>query len=152
VSGWEELRRLEQGATKGPWSAEPYLIDSEYGRLRITSPSDGNHYNTAEAIQAADAEFIAAARNQLPSILAALDAVLASHRKSPVFDMPIDNCGHDYETFGFESDDGEIYCTKCVNEHTCAECADLSRDNMDGEFPDWPCATVRAITEALEGK
>jgi hypothetical protein len=77
VSGLEELRRLEAAATPGPWRVERqglalYVAD-ESGELDwielgyVGNAGSRNH-----------AEFIAAARNQLPRILDALDAAEAA--------------------------------------------------------------------------
>jgi hypothetical protein len=71
----EELRRLEAGATSGPWFLDDdgtsvyYMFHNGYAldRDRLAESSTP------------DAEFIVAARNQMPRILDALDAVLALH-------------------------------------------------------------------------
>jgi hypothetical protein len=71
----EELRRLEAAATAGPWFLDDdgtsvyYMFHNGYAldRDRLAESSTP------------DAEFIVAARNQLPRILDALDAVQALH-------------------------------------------------------------------------
>jgi hypothetical protein len=85
----EELRRLEGAATVGPWTPQDYdhnpgdqgvpiigggEIGSQPGHLTAYTMT---LFNEAQSV--ADAAFIAAARNQLPRILDALDAVLALH-------------------------------------------------------------------------
>lgn len=77
---------------------------SEYGTM-----SDG------------DAEFIAAARTDLPKLIAALRAVLAQH-------YPHD-CSPEHGS----------WCSPCWSEGLCEGCSE-----------DWPCPTVKAIAEALE--
>jgi ABC-type branched-subunit amino acid transport system substrate-binding protein len=78
----EELRRLETAATSGPWEVKECAPCTQRGRLdvgiwdaagsvEIVGWADSDEYTPA------DAEFIVAARNQLPRILDALDAVLA---------------------------------------------------------------------------
>jgi hypothetical protein len=76
VSGWEELRRLEAGATNlGEWET------TRNNDVVIYAPNGFGAYRLiAHADTKADAEFIVAARNQLPHLLAALDAVLATQR------------------------------------------------------------------------
>jgi hypothetical protein len=121
MSGWEELRRLETGATEGQWYAEAMgnhrsdvLATHEDGALVICEHAG------------IDAEFIAAARNRLPGILAALDAVLALHK--PV--------------------DALMYGAK--NAHKVQVCTGCGQD--DGNWNRWPCPTVAAITDTMEGK
>jgi hypothetical protein len=119
----EELRRLEAGATSCPWTPQDYdhnpgdqgvpiigggELGSMAGHLTAYTMTLGN-----EPQSVADAEFIVAARNQVPGILAALDAVLALHHGN---------------RWGF-----------------CEECS----EHIDVPMP---CPTVRAVTEALEGK
>jgi hypothetical protein len=70
----EELRRLEGEATPGTWErgqgVTPYVAKRDWVEVR-------NHATIGVEIHPEDAEFIVAARNQLPRILDALDAVLA---------------------------------------------------------------------------
>lgn len=82
------------------------------------------------------------------ALVKALRAVEAAHQKAPVYDTWASDCGHD-DCDSVELADGESYCPRSVVAYTCEHCADLSRDNMNGELPDWPCPTIRAIQEAL---
>jgi hypothetical protein len=80
MSGWEELRRLETAATPGPWEHHSAGTGIRGGGSYnfITLPGGkGIIAERGNSGTPADAEFIVAARNQLPGILAALDAVLA---------------------------------------------------------------------------
>lgn len=74
MSTLDDIKARIEKATLGPWSAEPYLFGEE-GRVRVTSPSDSEDYNTAEDVLTADAEFIAHARTDVPKLVAALEAV-----------------------------------------------------------------------------
>jgi hypothetical protein len=120
MSGLEELRRLETAATNlGEWET------TRNNDVVIYAPNGFGAYRLiAHADTKADAEFIVAARNHLPRILAALDAVLALH-KPFVWD------------FGF----GPVT--------SCRGCADHGASEVAAEYP---CPTVRAITDAMEGK
>jgi hypothetical protein len=78
----EELRRLEGGASKGPWEVKECRPSSQRGRLDVGIwAADGDvevvGWADYDEYTPEDAEFIVAARNQLPRILDALDAVLA---------------------------------------------------------------------------
>ena len=68
-----------------------------------------------------DAEFIAAARTTVPALVAALEAVLKVHR--PMHCEP-------------ECCTEPVYCEGC---------------KQPDDAPDWPCPTVKAITDALDG-
>jgi hypothetical protein len=122
MSGLEELRRLETAATNlGEWET------TRNNDVVIYAPNGFGAYRLiAHADTKADAEFIVAARNQLPSILAALDAVLALHQ--PV--------------------DALMYGAK--NAHKVQVCTGCGQD--DGNWNRWPCPTVAAITDTMEGK
>ncbi len=68
---YAELRRLEQAATPGPWSAESCGNDACWCQVI----SDGTDVGVAPsgAIDRCNAGFIAAARNALPAILDRLE-------------------------------------------------------------------------------
>ena len=67
-----------------------------------------------------DAEFIAAARTTVPALVDALEAVLKVHR--PMHCEP-------------ECCTEPVYCEGC---------------KQPDDAPDWPCPTVKAITDALD--
>ena len=71
-----------------------------------------------------DAEFIAHAREDLPRLLAAVRAVEAGHEPIDALNVRINRI--------------QKVCTGCGTD--------------DGNWQVWPCPTIRAITEALEGE
>ena len=71
----------------------------------------------------AHAEFIANARTDLPRLLAAVRAVEAVHELIDALNVRINRT--------------QKVCTGCGTD--------------DGNWQVWPCPTIRAITEALEG-
>lgn len=71
-----------------------------------------------------DADFIAHAREDVPRLVTALRAVLGAH-------TPI------------EVEPSETLCRECSFR--------LPSGRYFGKLTEWPCPTVRAITEALEG-
>ena len=111
------IRAQADAATEGPWEL---LGDGEYvsGPGILVAPDDGG-------VTSADAEFIAAARTNVPALLDALEKVLALHPRVVV--MAAD------PEFGQMEDDA--ICGACI---------------VDYEAADWPCPNVRAITTALE--
>lgn len=99
---------------------------------------------------------ITEAKDDVPRLLAAVDAVLKLHRPYPLYGV-LDSmaedasctCGHDPEArCHFESDDGEWLC-RCKLERTACETC-FSEDEL-GERLDWPCPEYQAITTALSG-
>lgn len=75
IAAWcDEIERLEKAATPGPWEAEyspaDRLLDvPEFCHVNgWTDKGDGDVLNLARG----DAEFIAAARTQIPAMLAAM--------------------------------------------------------------------------------
>ncbi len=77
----DRLDELEDAAAPGPWFAKVYIYGPSE-RVRVTSPSDDDEYNTADEVLVADAEFIAAAREALPALL----AEVREHRAREVAD------------------------------------------------------------------
>lgn len=81
------IRKQANAATEGPWEADPFtwkpghpVPPSEWLGIEATGPVKGEvariRLNDDEADADADAEFIAAARTDVPRLVAALDAVL----------------------------------------------------------------------------
>jgi len=66
----DQIQARADAATEGPWKAEHYAVDEDEGRIRVTSPSDSDIYNTAEAVRPLDATFIAHARTDVPALIA----------------------------------------------------------------------------------
>lgn len=120
-----EIRARADAATEGPWTAE---YSGEQGNC-VLPPG---YQSTREAVAVtrllsaqADAELIANARTDLPALLAAVEAVMKRHR--PVEVEP--------------------------SETICAECSTLRGQGETARyfpFTEYPCPTVRAITDALD--
>ena len=111
------IRAQADAATEGPWEL---LGDGEYvsGPGILVAPDDGG-------VTSADAEFIAAARTDVPWLLEqvklrdkALEAVLEMHELA----QPI--------TAAYGTQEGGDYCAACAE--------------------DWPCPDYTAATTALE--
>lgn len=104
------------------------------------------------AIRNPDAEFIAGAREDVPRLLAAVEAALKFHQPVPLYgnaateDEP-GACPHDPDAgCHFESDDGEWLC-ELKREGTVCSCT----ENAGGERIPWPCDEVADILAALAG-
>ena len=115
--------RIEQ-ATDGPW------VNDEVGEVVAPAPFDLYRFDITDTRIARvfeshrDAEFIANARADLPRLLAAIRAVEAVHE-------PID-------ALNVRSNRVQKVCTGCGTD--------------DGNWQTWPCPTIRAITNTLEGQ
>lgn len=92
-------------------------------------------------------------RTGLPRLLAAVEAVLKLHRKAPLYGHE-DECANPDERHRedrhFEID-GEYVCEALIEDWTCAECYEIQDIASLAEPISWPCDTVRALTQALEG-
>lgn len=103
-----------------------------------------------------DAEFIAGAREDVPQLLAAVDAALKFHQPRQLHELAFNpdgtpRCGHDPDSdpdAHYEGDDGLWYCESLPDGVTCSGCP----ESPDGEYADWPCDEYRAILAALTGK
>lgn len=122
-----EQKRLADAATKGPWVS--HLLEEEKAEPILT-PSEDVAWKPrwyipklAWTAERADTEFIIAARSSHPRMVKALEAVMAMHLPY----MP----------------DAE----ERPNFRVCDSCLDSYED-----YVPYPCATVRAITAALEGE
>ena len=127
----DQIDRLDQEATKGPWeSLGPNIESADYTQDDVVSTDvDCSTYcygGIGRGIQnAKDAEFIALARTFTPAAAKALRAVMELH-------MPFD--------WSFSAGD-QVYTIT-----SCKECARLGADEEDAIYP---CPTVQAITDAL---
>ena len=150
------MRAKTDAATKGPWE------DDGSNVAQLTSPYDDItprgvscmsycYGGSPEPMKKADREFIAMARTTMPALLSAVQNVLALHTPETRYTaLGYDECSFDTAEEAREySDDGD------VNTFTvCAHCghiemsADSDRDYRDST---WPCATYKALTDALEG-
>ena len=118
------IRKQADAATEGPWqtdtSAHVLTVDNTPTFVaRCADPNDSD-------AGVPDAEFIAAARTDVPALLDALEKVLRLHPRVVVL--------HADPEFGRMEDDA--ICGACIVNHEAA---------------DWPCPNVRAITTALDG-
>lgn len=161
----EEIREREQSATEGPWRAgfAPNggpLVETEWltpegyagagmtKRIAYLIGTVGKHER-----ERANAEFIAAARSDVPRLVAALEAALRLHRHQLVYDLAADKempggCPHGPDYAGeahFEDEDGEWACASLPVGAVCAACIDEG-----GMREGWPCPTVQVITRELD--
>lgn len=127
-----EIEGRAGAATPGPWGVNSEVGSNElcnytvYGIPGVASATwtgdDSPAFAHCEGMSRADAEFIAAARTDVPALVAALRGVLEMHQ--PVEIEPSDTI--------------------------CGECSyRLPNGRYFGKVEYWPCPTVRAITEAL---
>ena len=147
MSALEDIKARVEAATEGPW-----VEFHENGTPGVTeafhcAPATGTflvNYGADHDQQSRDATFIAHSRTDIPKLLAALEAVEALHRKVPVYVTEAGDCKHgaDCESVEFE---GLSMCPDDTEGYTCDHCAELNPD----EYPEYPCSTIRAITEAL---
>ena len=130
------IRRRADAATEGPWEVKPYkglAEDGDYVDSIVGSSQESIVYqlgcgccDIGLEVAHPDAEFIAAARTDVPALLDALEKVLRLHPRVVVL--------HADPEFGRMEDDA--ICGACIVNHEAA---------------DWPCPNVRAITTALNG-
>ena len=131
------IRKQANAATEGPWEVKPYkglAEDGDYVDSIVGSSQESIVYqlgcgccDIGLEVAHPDAEFIAAARTDVPALLDALEKVLRLHPRVVVL--------HADPEFGRMEDDA--ICGACIVNH---------------EPADWPCPTVEAITTALEGE
>ena len=111
---------------------------------------DGETYGMTHAARPEDAEAIVDAHNHLPALTAALRAVLNLHKPESVEcltgDCATELCEHD-----------EVGDCETAPFTYCAACHDLA-DRIDTYYAErgmapaaYPCPTVTAITNAIEG-
>lgn len=140
----DEIEGRANAATEGPTLTR---YDHGGGRLAVFH---GDHRAlVADFYGEGDREFYAAARSDVPALVAALRAVLAEHRPGNVY-LLTDECGHDHDddsddrvgrdewddAFCLDSPTGETFCTGCIG-------------SDEVNLP-YPCLTVRAIASALD--
>ncbi len=120
----EQIRAREQAATKGPWELDS-LESGEHAAFAAEGERLGCGTNQVFGFATKEnAEFITHARNDIPALLAALDAVAALHQ-------PIDAL---------------MYAGRS-QQHKVQVCTGCGQD--DGNWNQWPCPTIQAITTAL---
>lgn len=113
-----EWEALTERATEGPWLPSvrhPF----DHGRRAVAVGHGEDH----GAFRAADAEFIAAAREMVPALIGFVREVLELHPPYPVPQKMVD---------------GTIVA--------CSECG-----SVDDAPVEWPCPTVQALTKRIGG-
>lgn len=121
------IRKQADAATPGPWEHEPPPGPGEdpMRPICVYPKEDGGTLAYVQPLEA-DAEFIAAARTDVPALLDALEKVLELHQ--PV----TDGMGFTEDGYGGISP-------------ACSSCG-----TSDEYAVPYPCPTVTAITTALE--
>ena len=118
----DEIQDRADRATEGPWEAYSVPASRREAGYSAVEVSDTEVQVTRDAGSWFDADFIARARDDVPRLVAALRAVLGAH--TPIEVEPSDTL--------------------------CRECSfQLPSGRYLGKLSEWPCPTVRAITEAL---
>jgi hypothetical protein len=127
-----EIRAREQAATEGPWQVgtddddavdSHWVYDASWSEVGdVRTPHDEVR---GDAVM--DARFIAHARQDVPALLAAVEAALALHQPVTMV-LPVG--GYDEQT---------VCCSHCRGE----------RRNGSASRVFWPCAEVIDIAKAL---
>jgi hypothetical protein len=73
----DELQRLHEAATKGPWRANGDFVDGDF-----VDGDDSAYIGVAECYRPSNAELIAAMRNALPALLRVARAAKAAMAKA----------------------------------------------------------------------
>lgn len=133
----DQIEARAEAATPGPWEADVTEVSQHWSRPKpwvtvVSSEVACMAYcygGSGRGIEReTDAEFIAAARTDVPTLVAALRAVLDLHCDAGP------SQGYD-----FGPDGGYGWA-----DHCCATCG------AHGEYGvEWPCPTVQAIADAL---
>ena len=106
-------------ATEGPWALDLKWDERHGTNYGVDAIEAHDTWPVVDGGIEEDAEFIAAARTDLPRAIAALRAAMEVHEPT----RPV----------------------RWVDRQVCVECS----DHEVGLTVFWPCATVRAIEEAL---
>lgn len=83
MSKLDELRRLEQAATPGPWEYSDGIVDPGYCPPYQDSPQGIKTHQWVDmhGIKDIDGQFIASARNHMPALLRVVAAAKALQRE-----------------------------------------------------------------------
>ena len=146
----DQIEARANAATKGPWESDEYTeIDPdgfyELSRVIAPDPDDGEDYAIGVVhvgILRPDATFIAHARTDVPDLVAALRAVLDLHREARNDVDRTPPCPHCH------GEPGVHECGCWADEKWPTVCA-VCMEGTKGASVEYPCATVRAIEEAL---
>lgn len=128
----DQIDRLDQQATKGPWEEIGRTIESNgtYEDV-ITTEVDCASYcyggTGGGVLKDKDAEFIALARTALPQLAKALRDIMEIHKPF--------HADHDYN--GMDGESLHRFVLRCDG---CEE---------SGGIEDYPCPTVQAIADAF---
>jgi len=143
----DQIREREHAATKGLWVADviPSLRDRPV--ILLSDPDDdaADLLFRADSPQAteADAEFIAHARQDVPLLLAAIEAVLKLHQPHPV--KWTNPCGKHWDFAGDYS-----ACTDC--EHIAYIACTRCRNTEDEPARFGHCEVRETVRAALTGE
>lgn len=146
----DEIQARADAATEGPWTwaAHTTADGDEWavfdgGDSALAANRDG---------WAPDAAFIAAARTDVPRLVAALRAVLEEHRPAHAVFSWSSGLRYEEPCPGCHGRAGVHPCGcwgDTDTEYVCSECDQPERGGSRRVAP-YPCPTVTAITEALE--
>ena len=150
------VEELASRATEGPWEADGAEVSQHWSRPKpwvtvVSSEVACMAYcygGIGRGIEReTDAEFIAAARTDVPALVAALRAVLELHRPGS-YSVSMDGwtahpvCPTCHDKAGVHP----CGCWREVDEdHVCLGCSRPGK----GVHTQWPCPTVQAIADAL---
>ena len=142
-----EWEALVEGATEGPW--DNYRPNEAYRIHEVCSTTTQGLNETLAEVSgynaAADAEFIAAAREMVPALLGFVREVRKIHRPFSIYTLAEECELPDEHEHGSASDGGDDICW---DEPTGDQFCDVCRDE-DGNRSPWPCPTVQALTERI---
>ena len=138
----KEWARLADEAAGGPWEWAPYMRSGSALVCRNPAAHETSILKTIDdwPPHVCDRAFIAASRTAVPAMAAALQAVLEVHSARQLYALdPLNG------TWIYVNDERIEFGKLC---HECT--ADDDADEYEpGEYVEWPCATVEAITAAL---
>ena len=122
----DAIKERAEAATDGPWRV---ISDYIPGVIEVEGPTASNDYVAELSADKADLEFIAHARQDIPALAAAVEAVLELHK-------PITDDGNSLRNWlGMGNGKPRDYCNECeVDGYTAVP---------------YPCPTVTAIQSAL---
>ena len=146
----DEIEARADAATPGPWEWHPYMGSG----ATLAKPNHPFHeLNILKTTDdwppvAADAEFIAAARTDVPQLVAALRAVLDQHHRVDVGvirgDCAREECDH-------EGACPEVPFAVCDACYSIADQIDPYLYERGGvDVVAWPCPTVQTIADEIE--
>ena len=159
------IRAQADAATEGPWELEFYWDDTTGdeveaimagGAKAVIAPPWYRQGEEGIEVTTVDAEFIAAARTDVPWLLEqvelrdkALEAVLELHRPVGEEVIPWDcaegDCDHEDDEHPLDT---VTLCGECYR--LAVEVSPYYGENGCSAVL-WPCPTVKAITDALDG-